>query len=143
MQLKAVPTLLALLALTACASSFHLYPVSGPMMASHPVPILHGSMRPPTPGNVSLELPDAEICTGKWVVAPATGIDSNLGPLWDELYGPSYFTAKVLGLPNHGQAQLTGNQGTHLQLDFLFSLPGPWGIGVAQDDKGNVYKVVL
>ena len=143
MKLNAIVVGATLIALGACSSAFRLYPVRGPWPAGNPVPILHGAMRPPNPGTITLELPDGEVLTGKWSSAPATSPEANLGALWDEIYGATYFTARVLGQWNHGTAVLTGPKGSRVQLDFLFGRDNPTGLGVAKDAQGGVYKVLL
>lgn len=96
---------------------------------------------------------------GKWTTVTATFINEktpgapasyppqpNLAFAWDVVYGQGYYSANVLGSQALGQAIATGNHGTILQVEFeKWKLGGPVDniFGVAVDNKGNIYKVVL
>ncbi|MGB8845433.1 MAG: hypothetical protein WCC73_07115, partial [Terracidiphilus sp.] len=70
----------------------------------------------------------------------------NLAFAWDVVYGQGFFLANILGSKTVGQATLTGSNGTVLQIEFQaekLGMPVENTFGVAVDNKGNIYKVVL
>ena len=55
-----------------------------------------------------------------------------------------FYVAHVLGSCVHGTAAVTGDRGTVLNVEFFTGQEGESGQrGVAKDNKGNIYKVVL
>jgi hypothetical protein len=125
-----------------------LYPVEGPLAKSVPPPVFAAKLTGVNSGTISLTLSNGETFSGRWAtVAPAfvnakkPGSDvatlpqPNLAFTWDTIYGQGYFLAQLLG-EHIGQAILTGDRGTTLQLEFLDGK-----FGVALDSKGNTYKV--
>jgi len=76
---------------------------------------------------------NGETFKGKWKNAAGTFVNiktpgtaasfppqPNLAFAWDAIYGPGYYLANILG-QNTGQALLTGDRETVLELDFLFN----------------------
>ncbi len=64
---------------------------------------------------------------------------------WDAINGPSYFTGQVLG-GVRCVAELTGDDGRHVVLDMIRVAPNTKSSelrGIARDDRGALYKVVL
>jgi hypothetical protein len=64
---------------------------------------------------------------------------------WDAIYGASYFTGQVLG-GVRCVAELSGDDGRHVVLDMVRIAPRRTGSefrGIARDDRGSLYKVVL
>jgi hypothetical protein len=72
---------------------------------------------------------------------------------WDTIYGEGFFIAHVLGARFFERAVLTGSKGTVLQVEIYRRphdtdldprLAVPLDIqGVAQDDKGDIYKIIF
>lgn len=64
---------------------------------------------------------------------------------WDRVYGAGFFTANVLGNPVFARAHLSCQQGTTLGIQFYLQVPGQIGTarGVAEDSKGNLYKLTF
>jgi hypothetical protein len=125
----------------------HLYPVQGPLATRNPAPIytLHisGIL---TSGNVSATLGGGESCRGNWSKIPQD--DANAAAMsadWDRVYGAGFFTANVLGNPVFARASLSCQQGTTLGLQFYLQVPGQIrsARGVAEDSKGNLYKLTF
>ncbi|MGA3131539.1 MAG: hypothetical protein ABSD59_12105 [Terracidiphilus sp.] len=138
-----------------------LYPVQGPATAQTPPPsftaklsnYLHNS------GTITLTQDGGETFQGPWTTVTIKFINSktpgtpasyppqpNLAFAWDLVYGPTYFNTHILGSQTIGQATATGSNGTVLQLEFQkekLGNPVDNIFGVAIDNKGNVYKVVL
>jgi hypothetical protein len=69
--------------------------------------------------------------------------------VWDSVYGDGFYVAHVLGARSHSRAEITGSKNTVLEVE-LYQINGDTsaapdvGIcGVAKDDKGDIYKLVL
>jgi hypothetical protein len=65
--------------------------------------------------NRSVVLDNGEVCTGPWELASKTPPATAATPIdltaeWDNLYGPGYFAAHVLGNKLYARATLTGNK---------------------------------
>jgi hypothetical protein len=137
-----------------------LYPVAGPATRQTPPPdftakldLTHKSK------GIVLRRTGGEAFQGTWTTVTITyanlktpGTASsyppqpNLAFAWDLVYGQGYFLAHILGSKTIGQATATGSNGTILQLEFQaekLGAPIDNIFGVAIDNKGNVYKVVL
>jgi len=125
-----------------------LYPVQGPATAKVPPPRITASPHGSYSGKISVVEEGGESFQGKWssTVASFANVKAagspasfppqpNLAFAWDAVFGQGYFVASVLGY-GIGQATLTGDHGTVLQLEFLNAR-----FGVAADDEGNIYKM--
>jgi hypothetical protein len=65
---------------------------------------------------------------------------------WDAVYGGGYYTANVLGARLHVRSTLTGSNGATLDVEmYRRDVPGQLTEirGVAQDNRGNIYKIVI
>jgi len=138
---------------SAAAFSQQVYPVQGPLAAQTPPPVLTAKFSGTRSGKVSLVQASGESFHGTWefvtqpfvnAKTPGTAASyppqPNLAFAWDAVYGHGYFLAKVLG-KQLKQAVVTGDQGTVLQLEYVSA--EIFLDGVAVDNKGNIYKVVL
>jgi hypothetical protein len=142
--------------LTGCYAKGHLYPVQGPLAAEVPLPILPATATGIfNSGSLTVTLPGGERCKGAWKMVNRK---SNSGPqasaqpyvdlasAWDTVYGAGFYTAHILGTRLHVHAALTGDKGSvlHVEIYRPDTTNEPVEIkGVAKDDKGNIYKVVL
>lgn len=124
-----------------------LYPVQGPAIAQNPPPIYsivaHGAY---FDGSLNATLANNELCSGTWHQVDKN--DTTAGQMsvqWDQVYGPGFFVARILGNPTLSRGALTCKQGTTLNIEFFHGegtgLPG--ATGIAQDNKGNLYKVTF
>jgi hypothetical protein len=138
-----------------------LYPVLGPATAQTPPPNFNAKLSNylGKSGNITLTQAGGESFQGTWSTVMVTFINSktpgtpdsyppqpNLAFAWDLVYGPAYFNTHILGSQTIGQATATGSNGTVLQLEFQkekLGIPVDNIFGVAIDNKGNIYKVVL
>ena len=139
-----------------------LYPVQGPNANLTAPPVFVGKIKfqgPSYQGAVSLVLDNGESFNGPFVSArtqvgkddallqkvltPVPG-QTSVTSAWDAVYGqgtfveairPSYTGIFMLG-------DLVGNRGTSVKVVILNAGASPLQ-GIAVDDKGNVYKVVL
>jgi len=148
MKNKLCLLLLAMSTMLGCSMRTRLYPVEGPLSAQTPVPVLMGKItgkiRPET---VSVILSHGEICKGRWIfvneVQPSKGSNlvsaptTDLSKAWDSIYGPNY-TSHIVGSKYYAQAVAPGNRGTTLNVEL-----NGFDKGVAKDNKGNLYKLVL
>jgi hypothetical protein len=143
-----------LLASVACTRTARLYPVA-PINASAPVIVgkIHGAF---SAGTVSFTLPDGEVCKGHWTLVPlpnSTGKNapSELGPVWDQVYGSGYYLAHVVGTRLYARAAAVGNRGTTLYIEFHQSAtavaPNTNTVasikGVAKDNSNNIFKLTF
>jgi hypothetical protein len=125
-------------------------PVQGPLSKQSPIPTYAATMSGVFSGSISVVLDNGEVCKGPWVfvskTAPGTSV-TVVTPIdmvadWDSVYGPGYFTAHVLGTKLYARATLTGSKGTVLHAEFSNESNTRGNTkGVAQDNKGNVFKV--
>ncbi len=141
--------------LVGCSATARLYPVQGPLMSQSPVPVFTGKLTGiVNEGSVSFLLANGEVCKGQWTrVAPvksSQGAQSIPAPastdmpaIWDQIYGPGYYTAHVLGTSLHAQAVITGTSGTVLTVEFYRPDAVPQELGVAKDSHGNIYKMTF
>jgi hypothetical protein len=106
--------------LSACVKTATFYPIEGPMSAVRPVPELKARATGilGTKGDLTLVLPDGEVCTGRWGVASA---GDNV---------------------RRGHAVLYGNAGTIIEVEFNAGTNAE-GTGTARDNKGNIYRVIF
>jgi hypothetical protein len=64
---------------------------------------------------------------------------------WDTVYGQGFYVSHIVGGRGfYAQAVVTGNRGTVLDMEIYgIGTPDQSGpIGVAKDNKDNVYKMV-
>lgn len=138
-----------------------LYPVLGPAAAQVPPPSFTAKLTAiyKSSGKISLSQAGGESFQGTWSIVTASFVNGkapgsaasyppqpNLAFAWDLVYGQGYYVAKILGSQSIGQASATGSQGTLLQIEFNRYQLGMMvdnTFGVAIDNKGNIYKVVL
>ncbi|MGB0063665.1 MAG: hypothetical protein WBP85_04400 [Terracidiphilus sp.] len=137
-----------------------LYPIQGPAAAQTPPPSFTAKLTKylGTSGQVTLTRA-GEIFQGTWNTVTLTFANfktagdpsgfppqPNLAFAWDLVYGQGYFLAHILGSQSIGQATATDGNGTVLQIEFQkqrLGDPVDNIFGVAVDNKGNIYKVVL
>jgi hypothetical protein len=151
---------LCFLASLSVARAQRLYPVLGPATAQTPPPsftakldLIH------KPRKITLTQAGGETFEGTWSVVTASFANQktpgtaagyppqpNLAFAWDLVYGQGFFMSNILGSQTVGTATATGSNGTVLQIEFQeekLGTPVQSIFGVAVDNKGNVYKVVL
>jgi hypothetical protein len=143
------------------AHTQRLYPVQGPATAQTPPPNFTAKLTNylKNSGVITLTQAGGETFQGPWTTVTITFINTktpgtpssyppqpNLAFAWDLVYGAGYFNTHILGSQTVGQATATGDSGTVLQLEFQKEKLGATIdniFGVAVDNKGNIYKVVL
>jgi hypothetical protein len=150
-----------------CASAHaqRLYPVQGPATAETPPQEFTAKLSNigSKNGKITLSRADGQSFQGTWTMITATFVNPiatgtpasyppqpNLAFAWDIVYGQGYFVAHILGSQTLGQAMLkgssSGNEGTVIQFEFQkekLGMPIDNIFGVAVDNQGNIYKVVL
>ncbi|MBZ5616294.1 MAG: hypothetical protein LAO23_19975 [Acidobacteriia bacterium] len=144
-----------------CTHTVRFYPVQGSLSAQTPSPVLVGKVTGViTPKDISVVLSDGEVCKGHWVIVhpvqvpkgatTATAATTNGMPsAWDTVYGPGFYVSHVLGARLYAQAAVSGDKGTVLNVEMYRpmnepeAIPGDSVKGVAKDNKGNIYKLVL
>jgi hypothetical protein len=138
-----------------------LYPVQGPAATQAVPPAFTARLTDiyKKSGKISLVQVNGESFQGTWTIVTATFVNArmpgtsasyppqpNLAFAWDAVYGQGYYVASILGSESIGQAVATGDKGTILQVEFhreQLGVPEDNHFGVAVDNKGNIYKMVL
>jgi hypothetical protein len=99
---------------------------------------------------VSLTMSDGELVTGTLYMVmpvPKKPVPSSVPPAmtedWDTVYGNGSYTAQVLGQGQDVRGVLTGNRGTSIRMELSYNPPSIPLEGVAQDDKGDLFKVAF
>jgi len=140
---------------TSCSITANLYPLEGPLSRVSPLPVIPAKVSNVTAdsGPITLTMPDGEICTGRWsVVAPkfaAYGSHSGSGTVssgLNQAFVTAHGSSVVHGIKpgiNKGQAMLTGDRGTVMEVVFLVGSGTASGYGAAKDNRGNIYKLLF
>ena len=149
--------------LSGCVHVTHFYPVQGPLSSQVPPPIYTGRLSGViNSGSISAKLANGQQFSGHWQGQSVNTLakESNAGVVppfnlsadWDAVYGAGFYTSHVLGAHLFARTTLTGNQGGALQLEMISQptatvnpkdVAPPTISGVAQDNKGNVYKMTF
>jgi hypothetical protein len=160
MKTRAVLVVCAVLFLSGCYRIGRLYPVQGPLAAQTAPPIYAAKMTGAfNSGSLTVILANGEVCTGAWGLVSRKPTDAgaatanaaaapnvNWPKVWDAVYGRGYYTANVLGTPLHVRSTLAGSKGATLDVEmYRRDVPGQLTEihGVAQDNRGNIYKIVI
>jgi hypothetical protein len=125
-------------------------PVQGPLSKQSPIPTYAATLSGLLSGSISVVLDNGEVCKGAWAFVSQTPPGTSatvVTPIdmtadWDSVYGTGYFAAHVLGNKLYARATLTGSKGTVLHVEFSNENNTRGNTkGVAEDNKGNVFKV--
>lgn len=160
MKTRPALVLLGILFVSGCQSG-RLYPIQGPLVSNTPVPVFAAKVIGGIgSASISFVLSDGEKCKGPLKMAQtppiASGSATNQEPAatglateWDVIYGQGYYVSHVLGSKAFARAEASGDRGTILEVEMyqsegaLFSGTKESVKGVAKDNKGNIYKLVL
>jgi hypothetical protein len=129
-------------------------PFKGPISEQSPAPPTYvAKFNGVLSGTISVVLANGEICTGPWSFVSKTA-PANTNPSagkaapvdmvadWDFVYGPGFYVNHVLGNKLFARATLTGNMGTVMYVEVTNENNTRGNTkGVAQDNKGNLFKV--
>ncbi len=153
MVIRSGPVVLGTILLLGCSGPVYFYPVRGPISDAGRARVIEGRFIGVGSGRIEVILPGGEPCSGPWAtVRPAAEAGASgpgagrepMGPAWDAVYGPGFYVAKVLGSHSRARAVLRGPAGTVLDVELYRELKGDTTPrGVARDQHGNVFKVVL
>jgi len=145
-RLLLLPVIAALL-LCGCFTTRngYLHPVRGPLSTQQPPPVYTVRASGILSGEITVKLPDGEVCRGPWAFVPGASPASSLAPAWDAVYGSGFYVSNVLGSKLYAHSALTGDRGTHLDLEIYkaSNTQSDPLLGVAQDQQGNIFKVSL
>lgn len=155
-KLVLAPILLFACAVSGCYMNLRLYPVQGALATQIPSPIFAAKLTGAfNSGHMTVTLTNGEVCKGAWGAvnrAPTQGntgsatTTADLSSAWDAVYGQGFYTSHILGSKLHVQGVLTGTKGTVLSVE-LYRPDTSDGLnevkGVARDNKGNLYKIVI
>jgi hypothetical protein len=87
-------------------------------------------------------------CKGQWNAAtrPTPADANDMASVWDAVYGDGYYAAQILGAKQCARGSGTCNQGRVLDVEIC-QLENRKGkkktkkVGVAKDNKNNIYKI--
>jgi hypothetical protein len=117
-------------------------PVRGPLAELKPAPSYPAQMSGALSGKISVSLPGDGSCTGPWSLRGSQQQAFDLSADWDQVYGEGYHTAHVLGVREFVRTTLNCTGGGVVRTEFsneTNTRGNTWG--VAEDDRGNVFKV--
>ena len=115
------------------------------MAAQRPLPVISAKADGilGNTGDLSLSLPSGENCTGKWSsAAPQMVATSTLMTQYGGVAGYAVTSGPAPGV-NRGEAFVSCNQGTTMQVEFYTGSGTANGYGLAKDSLGNVYKLIF
>lgn len=166
MKLWIALSLFGICLISGCHGYGRLYPVQGPLASMTPVPSYTFSITyPGSPkydrdqdGEISVVLANGEAFSGPWKMAynkpgsqaadAPTSNSNSLAEAWDAVYGQGFYVAHLLGENRVAHVALTGTMGTVLQIEWWDQSNAGDGTtivgtkAVAEDNKGNIYKIV-
>jgi hypothetical protein len=91
-------------------------------------------------------LPDGEPCEGRWSSVAPTYTAATSGTLWGRYGSLAAFSGTTTGIApgiNRGEAFLTCARGTTINVEFFTGSGTANGYGIAEDSRGNVYKMLF
>jgi len=135
------------LLLTACSTTISMFPAEGPLRSEKPNPVLVATADNITSnsGKFSVTYPNGDECVGKWASLAPQMTSVGWGSLFTQygsITGVSLATANMPGI-NRGEAMAICTSGNRLQVEFYTGSGTASGLGVAKDDKGNVFKLIF
>lgn len=117
-------------------------PVRGPLAEQKPAPSFPAHMTGALSGGISLALPDAGTCSGRWSLYGAQQQTFDLSADWDQIYGAGYYSAHVLGVREFVRTTLNCTAGGVIRTELSNESNQRGNThGVAADDHGNLFKV--
>lgn len=147
-QVSATALLMSALAVGGCSTTADLFPIAGPLSHTVPLSVLTAKVDGITgnTGGVSLVMPDGETCKGRWSSAAPTYTASTSGSLWDRYGNLAGFSGTTVGIApgvNRGEAFLACSRGTTIKVEFFTGSGTANGYGLAEDSRGNVFKMLF
>jgi hypothetical protein len=117
--------------------SVNFYPIDGPYAQQNPVPVFAATgwlqagsvgitLRFPNGESIHVDIADS--------ITGTRAANDDMAPIWDRVFGPGFYTARVLGAPGHARGTAIGSMGTQLDVESLGDS------GVARDSRGNIFK---
>ena len=134
---------MAALSVAACSTTVNLYPVQGPLASQRPLPVIAATADGilGNTGNLTMTMPNGEVCSGKWSsVAPQYAGSVSLFGQYGTAAG---FATGIQPGVNKGQAFLSCTLGTTVEAEFYTGSGTASGYGIAKDSKSNVYKMLF
>ncbi len=129
-------------ALGGCAVSGSFSPAQGPLAEAKPTPSYPARMTGVLSGQIAVDLPAGGSCTGSWSLRGNQQQSFDLSADWDQVYGPGYYTAHVLGVRAFVRTSLHCARGADVRVELSNEHNTRGNTrGVAEDDHGNVFKV--
>jgi hypothetical protein len=138
---------LQVLLLTACSSSISMFPIEGPLRSETPNQVLSATAEnvSSNSGRFSVTYPNGDECVGRWASIAPQLTSASWGSLFTQygaMSGASIMTTNMPGI-NRGEAMAVCSSGNRLQIEFYTGSGTANGIGVAKDERGNVFKLIF
>lgn len=135
--------------LAACGSKtqIRMYPVSGPLAAEAPLPVIEATAdnADGASGNLKFRLPDGTKCEGTWASVQPKVISKKRG-FSLKLSGPGGDLGReteTVGGVNPGELFAVCRDNTQVQGDFVMGSGTTSGTGEATDTRGNSYRLLF
>ena len=135
--------------IAACASSVPVsfFPVEGPIASENSPLELIGTAHGITgnTGDIELTMPDGATCAGKWSSAAGSGVTFGSGTLlgkYGSIHGTGVSVSHGSG-QNPGAAFMNCSDGRTIKMEFVTGAGTANGFGFAEDNQGNIYRVLF
>ena len=117
-------------------------PVRGPLAEIKPTPDYSARMTGVLSGEIAVTLPGEGSCDGRWSLLGSQQQSFDLSSDWDQVYGTGYYTAHVLGVREFVRTTLNCTGGVVIRMEASNEKNKRGETrGVAEDDRGNMFKV--
>ena len=138
--------------LSGCFVGADLRPVSGPATAEWHIRVIKPSGAFKS-GTFYADLWEDRVfqsdeCKGRWKAAtrPMPPGANDMTSVWDAVYGNGYYTAQILGAKKCARGSGSCQRGTVLDAEICQIENGKkktTRVGVAKDNKNNIYQIVF
>lgn len=117
-------------------------PVRGPLAEIKPAPNYSARMTGALSGEIAVAIPTDGSCAGRWSLLGSQQQSFDLSSAWDQVYGAGYYTAHVLGVREFVRTTLNCTGGAPIRIEVSNEKNTRGNTrGVAEDDRGNIFKV--
>lgn len=134
-----------LLGIMGCSLNSTMVPVSGPAAAKGQAINATFTWNGTGHGQIEMTLPSGEVCKGSYsTIADGFSTSASGSFFSQQLYATYHGSAATIANKQYGQALLTGDKGTTMQVEYFTSAMSPThGYGLAKDNRGNIYRLIF
>jgi len=124
-----------------------MFPAEGPLRSEKPSPVLTATAEniSSNSGKFYVIYPNGDECVGRWASIAPQMTSVGWGSLFNQygaLTGVSAATTNAPGI-NRGEAIANCASGNRLEVEFYTGSGTASGVGIAKDDRGNVFKLIF